>query len=179
MIIYQPAEDSYLLEKYVKKFSKNKSFLDMGSGTGIQSIAAINSNALKVLAIDINPKSIKELKKQNIPALKSNLFSNNKLKNKKFDIIAFNPPYLPRDKREDKESQLATTGGKRGDEVILHFLKQAIQYLNPKGIILLIISSQTPKDKIFPLIKKLNLKKSILAKKKLFMEELEVWKLSQ
>lgn len=174
-LIYQPAEDSYLLEKYVSKLAKNKSFLDMGAGSGIQSTAAIKANASSVLAADISQEVIKNLKKKKIPCIKSDLFKNIK---GKFDIIAFNPPYLPEDKREDKESQLATTGGKRGDEITLKFLRQSVKHLNPGGFILLIVSSHTPHDKMNKLIKEKNLKKKILGRKKLFMEELQLWKLT-
>jgi methylase of polypeptide subunit release factors len=48
--------------------------------------------------------------------------------------------------REDKESALATTGGKQGDELILKFLKQAQKHLTKKGIILLVLSSLTPQS---------------------------------
>lgn len=173
-MIYQPSDDSYLLEKYVSNFAKGKKVLDMGSGSGIQALSAINSNASSVLAADINPESIKFLKDRGITAIKSNLFSNIK---GKFDLIIFNPPYLPQDSREDKASQLATTGGKNGDEIILRFLKNVKSHLNDGGIILLLLSSLTPREKIDSILNKNKLKKEILGKKKLFMESLEVWKL--
>ena len=40
-MIYQPSEDSYLLEKEVKKYSPKKSVLDIGSGSGIQAQSSI------------------------------------------------------------------------------------------------------------------------------------------
>lgn len=175
-MIYQPREDSYLLERCVKKYSKGKSFLDMGSGSGIQSKAALTFGASGVLAVDINPQVISLLKKQNILCIKSNLFQ--KVKGN-FDLIAFNPPYLPRDPKEDKESQLTTTGGKRGDEIILRFLKQAPEHLNKNGTILLLLSSLTPKDKIQVLLKKLSLKAKIIDSQNLFMETLEIWEIRE
>lgn len=176
-MIYRPAEDSYLLAEQVKRFSRGKSFLDIGTGIGIQAEAAIEAHASAVLAIDINAEAIELLKSKKINALKSNLFSNLP-KESKFDIIAFNPPYLPKDKLEDKESALTTTGGKKGDELILKFLKQAPSHLNKNGIILLLLSSLTPTDKINSLLKKLNLKSKIISRKKLFMEELFILKIS-
>ncbi|MDP1695568.1 MAG: DUF2431 domain-containing protein [archaeon] len=173
-MIYTPDEDSYLLEKYVKKYSKNKSFLDMGSGSGIQAKAAISAGASSVLASDINKEAVENLKSQGINAIHSNLFKNIK---SKFDIIAFNPPYLPEDKQEDKESALVTTGGKKGDEIILKFLKQAKAHLNKNGTILLILSSLTPKNKIIPLLNKLSMSYKILENKKIFFESLEIWEI--
>ncbi len=173
-MIYLPGEDSYLLEKQVKKYAKGKSFLDMGSGSGIQTRAALSAGASSVLASDINESAVSSLKSKEIPAVHSNLFKNIK---GKFDLIAFNPPYLPKDKKEDKESALATTGGKRGDEIILKFLKQSKKHLNKDGTILLIVSSLTPTDKILPLLKKLNLSYKVLETKKIFFESLEVWEI--
>ena len=173
-MIYLPAEDSYLLEEQVKKYAKNKKVLDIGSGSGILTEAALKAGASSVLASDINEGVIKLLKSKSIPAIKSNLFD--KIK-EKFDLIIFNPPYLPQDKKEDKESAKATTGGKRGDEIILKFLKQAKSHLNKNGIMLIILSSLTPKERILSLLNSLKLKKQIIAEKKLFMEALEVWKI--
>jgi release factor glutamine methyltransferase len=173
-MIYQPKEDSYLLESQVKKYAKGKSFLDMGSGSGIQAKAALSAGASFILASDINESVVSALKSKGINAIQSDLFKNIK---GKFDIIAFNPPYLPKDKKEDPESALATTGGKRGDEIILRFLKQAKKHLNKEGIILLIVSSLTPRDRITNLLNKLSFNYKILETKKLFFESLELWEI--
>jgi len=180
-LIYAPSDDSNLLAEQVKIFSKDKSVLDIGSGSGILAETALKNKASEVFAIDINPESIKLLKSKfsknkNVNALKSNLFSKIP-KSKKFDIIIFNPPYLPFDKREDKGSQIATTGGKNGDEIILRFLQQALNYLSPNGFILLLTSSLTPMKRINYFLQKNKLKKTLLSQKKLFMEELFVWKI--
>jgi release factor glutamine methyltransferase len=173
-MIYEPAEDSLLLEKEVRKLAKRKTFLDIGSGSGIQAKAAMESGATSVLAADIDPETVKNLKSKGIPSVRSDLFSNIK---GKFDLIAFNPPYLPEDMREPKSSRRATTGGKKGDEIILKFLKSAKSHLNKNGVILIVVSSLTHKSRILALFKKQALKKEVLSKKKLFMETLEVWKI--
>jgi len=181
-MIYTQREDSYLLEKQVKRYSKNRKVLDIGSGSGVQAIAAISSGAKSVTATDIDKVSIFHLKKltrdnnHKINIIKSNLFNNIKKKDK-FDLIIFNPPYLPEDKREDKESRRATTGGKEGDEIIIRFFKQVKPHMNNNAIILLLLSSLTPKDKIKILLSKLNLKYKIISREKLFFETLEVWKI--
>ncbi len=177
-MIYSPSDDSCLLEEQVKKYSKGKKFLDMGSGSGIQASAAKGAEASLILAVDINKEAIEILKSKGIPAVQSDLFLNISKENK-FDIIAFNPPYLPKDKREDCESAIATTGGRNGDELILKFLKQSQNHLNKNGIILLLLSSLTPQNKIFKLLNQLLLKHQILSSKKLFMETLQVWKIEQ
>ena len=75
-MIYEPAEDSFLLAKAVKKYSPGKSVLDMGSGSGIQAETALSAKAKSVLSADIDKETIKYLKSKNIRAVQSDLFSN-------------------------------------------------------------------------------------------------------
>ena len=173
-MIYAPAEDSYLLEKEVKKYAKGKNILDIGCGEGIQAEAALNSGAKKVVAVDISEKAVEFVKRKGIDAKKSNLFSSIK---EKFDLIIFNPPYLARDAREDSESALPTTGGARGDETILRFLKKAPRFLSWNGIILLVVSSLTPRKRIEKILKENKMKRRIIASEKIFFEMLEVWEI--
>lgn len=177
--VYQPEKDSYLLEKEVKQYldrleNKNIRVLDMGSGSGIQLKACINLGIKQVLAADINPLAIKELKRQNLKAKQSNLFSN--LKKQKFDLIIFNAPYLPEDK-EDKAWD--TTAGKKGYEIIIEFLKQAKSHLNKNGNILLLFSNLSKPNIIKKNATSLGYKhKKLLEKGVGFFEKLYVYKFS-
>lgn len=171
MEIYEPREDSFFLANFLKNYLKKnkvKNYLDMGTGSGILSgVASEFIDKDKILAVDINLASVKILKKKNFSSLKSNLFSKIP-RNKKFDLITFNAPYLPEDEnyKEPKESKTITTGGKRGDEISIKFLKQAEKFLKNNGRIFLLISSLTPLERI----KKFNPKK--VSEKKLFLEKL-------
>lgn len=171
-MIYEPSEDSFLLAEQVKKYAKGKNCLDMGSGSGILAERALLSGAKSVLAVDIDKKSVKLLSSKKITAIQSDLFEK---VSEKFDLIICNPPYLPQDSREDKESQLITTGGKEGDEFILNFIKQAKSHLEKNGKILLLTSSLTPMKRINSLLKKLNMTKKKLVEQPLFMEKLFVY----
>ncbi len=175
-LIYKPSEDSYLLASVIPIYSKNKSILEIGAGSGILVETAKKAGAKSVLATDINPQVIKLLKQKNISAIKSNLFE--KIKHShKFDVIICNPPYLPENKLEDKDSKKITTGGKNGDEFILKFLKQAVKHLEPNGKILLLLSSLTPRNKIISSLSKNKLYYSLVASKNIFFETLEVWEI--
>ena len=94
-MIYEPREDSELLQKWVKKLVTGK-VLDMGTGSGIQAKTALK-NTKDVLAVDINQECVEFVKKQGIEVRQSNLFSNVE---ESFDRIIFNPPYLPEDMEE-------------------------------------------------------------------------------
>ncbi len=175
-MIYEPAEDSHLLARIVRHSVRGKSFLDVGTGSGIQSEAALAGKARSVLALDINPQAVAHVKKKGIPAKVSDLFSS---VTGTFDVIAFNPPYLPADEREDAESQRVTTGGDQGDELICRFLSSLKNHLKPQGICFLLLSSLTPRTRIQSLLKKKELSYVQVAKEKMFMESLEVWKITR
>lgn len=166
-MVYEPGEDTYLLAEFVKKFSKDKKVLDLGTGSGILALTAKEAGAKEVLASDINEEAVKEAGKKGIKAVKSNLFKNIK---GKFDLIVFNPPYLPKDKREKED--LDTSGGKVGNELTIKFLKQAKSFLNKDGIILIIISSLSKPEMTFDKIKELGFNYKILGKNKMFFEEI-------
>lgn len=175
-MIYEPGEDSHLLEKWVKKFSKRgMRVLDVGCGSGILSLAA-NGKGADVLAVDINPEAVKHSKNLGVNAVVSDLFDNVR---GKFDLIVFNPPYLPEDENEDEESKMVTTGGKKGFEILKRFFPKVKSYLKKDGIILVVISSLTNQDEVEKIIKKQNLNFKILNKERLFMEELLVYEISE
>ena len=178
--IYQPAEDSYLLQDSLKKYLKDKptslKILEMGSGSGILAKTCLDLGFNNLLAADINPNAVIHLKNQNIKTVKSDLFLN--LKNKKFNLIIFNPPYLPEDKKEPKDSQKNTTAGKNGYELIIKFLKQAKSPLLEKGVILLLFSSLSKPKIILKQAKQFNYNCKLLNQKSLpFFEKLYVYEI--
>jgi release factor glutamine methyltransferase len=177
-MVYLPAEDSFLLaeevEKYISKLTDKKiDVLDMGSGSGIQAQAAMEAGVHKkhVFCADIDKEVIEHLKKQKFNAVHSNLFE--QIDNS-FDLIIFNAPYLPEDKYDKKPD---TTAGKRGNETILEFLKQAKSHLNKEGIILLLFSNLSKPAEILKLAEKLGYKSEKLVEKSVgMMEDLFVYK---
>lgn len=171
-MIYEPDEDSFLLVKQVKRLAKSKKILDVGTGFGILAETALKFGAKDVLAVDIDKEVIEFVKSKGINAKVSDLFSN---VYERFDLIIFNPPYLPEDDLEDKDIRNVTTGGKYGYEILEKFLIQAKNYLNKGGEILIVFSSLTNKEKIDSILKKNNYKFKCLETKKLFFEELYVY----
>jgi len=181
--VYSPAEDSFFMSDYLSKTvpklaKKNPGlkFLEMGAGSGINLERAFNSGIKKqnIFSCDINPKAVLHCKSLGFNCIKSDLF-NRIPKNNKFDIIIFNPPYLPEDEfyPEPKVSKTATTGGKKGNEIIIKFLTQAKNYLDKSGMILIITSSLAEKVDF----NKLGYNSRKIAEKNLFFERLFLWKL--
>jgi release factor glutamine methyltransferase len=173
--MYTPAEDSLMLENHVEKLSKGK-VLDMGTGIGIQAIAASKNNAVKeVLAADVDKETVeyckRNVKNRKITFIKSDLFSDVK---GKFDTIVFNPPYLPEEK-DIKIKDKALYGGEQGIELIERFFSEANSHLNENGTILMVFSSITGKKKVDAIIKKAGFKFKELEKQHIFFEDLFVY----
>jgi release factor glutamine methyltransferase len=177
--IYQPAEDSYLMSRILKEqipllIEKNShlKFLEIGAGSGIHLETAHNSGIKKenIFSSDINKASVNHCNLLGFNCIHSDLFQNI---NGKYDLIIFNPPYLPEDSREPKDSKLATTGGKRGNEIILRFLKEAKNHIKKDGIVFLITSSLS-KDVNF---NELGYEAKEVGCEKLFFERLCIWEL--
>jgi HemK-related putative methylase len=190
--VYEPEEDSYLMQEQVKKYVSGN-VLDMGCGSGILGITALKKNTVtKVTFADINPEAllfvknklkeeeskdayITKAKLSKCQFIHTDLYS--KIKKEKsghnFDMIIFNPPYLPNDEFDNE--RLITTGGKNGHEIIEKFLTDSKKYLNNEGIILLIFSTLTGKKIVDDIIKDLKYSKETISRKKLFMEELFVY----
>jgi len=144
MTVYQPREDSHLMKKYLEKQDlENKKTLDIGTGSGIQAITMAKKNA-EVTATDINPEALKKAEEKaqkqglSIEFKESDLFQNI---NQKYDIITFNPPYLPGEKGIGDEE--IWRGGETGLEITEKFLEQLKNHLNSGGYGLTIISSKT------------------------------------
>ncbi|MFT4304109.1 MAG: HemK2/MTQ2 family protein methyltransferase [Candidatus Woesearchaeota archaeon] len=180
MDIYESDEDSYLLSKYVEKLIKpNYKVLDIGCGSGIQCETALKKTK-SVLGVDINSNAIEYCKKSeycNSAKFKqSDLFSN--IKKQKYDVIIFNPPYLP-DAKDPKNMKLYTTGGKKGYEIIERFLSEVNYYLTENGFILLLFSSLTKKDVVDQLISNYLLDFKLLDKKSIMMEVLYCYKITK
>ena len=150
--IYTPSDDSYLLsetlEEYVPQIDdyKNKRYLEVGCGSGIQleTLKDIGINRENIFSLDINPQAVKKCRSLGFNSVVSDLFSDIP-ENEKYDIMIFNPPYLPdsEENPEPENSKTMTTGGRDGGKIINRFLKQSKNHLSENGIIFLLISSLT------------------------------------
>ena len=146
MTVYQPREDSRLLAKEILERDLNgKKCLDMGTGSGIIGEKMLRSGAEEVVAVDINDEAVEEAREkildyENAEVFQSDLFEN---VDGKFDIIAFNPPYLPGVDFEDGdlEGQEIWRGGESGEEFTEQFLKASEDYLEEGGEVIFVVSS--------------------------------------
>lgn len=178
--MYLAREDSFLLLEQVKKYAKGK-VLDLGTGSGIQALGAAERKEVEsVLAVDVDKKAVAGLKKTihhpKITINPSDLFSN---VHQKFDTIIFNSPYLPRTKEDKCIEDPALFGGKEGWEIIERFFSQVSKHLNEDGIILMVFSSFTGKEKVNQIISEHGFSFKELSHQHIFFEDLFVYKIKR
>ena len=173
-------------------------FLEIGAGSGIHLQTALNSGIKNenIFSSDIDKKSVSHCNVLGFNCIHSDLFeafkdmrfqseaieeiaqqnqkgSLQKKPQVSFDLIIFNPPYLPEDAREPKSSRKDTTAGKKGNEIVIRFLKSAKEHLEEDGKIFLITSSLS-EDIDF---KNLGYDAKEIGCEKLFFERLCIWEL--
>jgi release factor glutamine methyltransferase len=165
--VYEPAEDTFLLADSLD-VSENESVFEIGCGSGLIALYCASLGA-NVICCDINPFAV-ELVKKNFLVNKDKLQGSfdvrigdlfsvlNNLDS--FDIIVFNPPYLPTAKEElvggagwfDK----AVNGGFDGLEIIKRFINSVSVFLKKNGRVYFVFSSLSDREKLEVIIKKNN-----------------------
>jgi release factor glutamine methyltransferase len=88
-----------------------------------------------------------------------------------FDLVAFNPPYLPSAGIEDR----AVDGGRGGLEVPLAFLEEALRVSKADAPIVLLLSSESDLEEFARRAGELGLSVAEKARKELFFETLFVY----
>ncbi len=203
--VYPPSDDTYLIIDYFKKnISENffdglpittiRKVLDMGTGTGVialffQEIKFFLSKfTAKIFASDISDAAIRcatineriNNYKDSLTFIKSDLFRNfpPNLQHS-FDIIVFNPPYLPSINYKEnnlirKSSDSNWDGGARGFEVFLGFIKRVKFFLNSeqKYYIYYISSSLTDLNQLNDELETKGFQNRVLNKKHIFFEDI-------
>lgn len=169
--VYPPSQDSYLMLDAIASVSvEGKEVLDVGTGSGILGLFCAMKGA-HVTLTDIDESAIQHsLDAANVLGLKletrlSDLFSN---VNGQFDLVLFNPPYLPSETVQDR----TIDGGPIGRTLIKRFLQELPNHLKRDGAAFLIVSSLN--EPAFLLREYRRFQFSQMAKRSLFFEELQV-----
>ena len=137
--VYSPAEDSFLLLKAAEQEIRSEDrVLEVGVGSGY--VASHLPSCRQIIGTDCNPHAVRITQTTGISVIRTDLTSGLR---GPFDLILFNPPYLPTSAEEQIDDWLeyALDGGITGREVIERFLSEVPLLLSPEGRILLLISS--------------------------------------
>ena len=118
--VYQPAEDTYLLLRAALAEARPEDLaLEIGCGSGFIS-QELAGKVGRLIATDINPHAVLAAKARGVEVIRADIFQGIK---GKFDMILFNPPYLPT-KPEERIGQwidYALDGGESSRRPLANF----------------------------------------------------------
>jgi release factor glutamine methyltransferase len=172
--LYIPSDDTFLLAESVKCY-KGKSALEIGVGSGTI-LKVLHENYRIVAGTDLDFGSLLYCKENLSNDLMLACCDAASIFRYRFELIVFNPPYLPVDDNEKKDS--AIHGGICGIETTLHFINSAISLLDEGGKMLIVTSSLSYSTKLDELILQKKLKSREIREAKLFFETLTVLEIS-
>ncbi len=143
------ADTRLLLEAALADSRPGDRVLEVGTGSG--TIAAALAASAVVVATEINPHAAAAARRLGVEVVRTDLLAGI---HGRFDLIVFNPPYLPTAPEERIQDWMepALDGGPTGREVIARFLGDAGRILAPGGRILLLISTLTGEAEVRDLI---------------------------
>ncbi|MCJ7697032.1 MAG: methyltransferase, partial [Thermoplasmata archaeon] len=182
--VYDPAEESLLLLETLHVDS-NDTVLELGTGCGLIALDCAHKGSHTVCT-DINPFAV-QLTLRNIERnqlllkgykeiRQGNLFS--VLHEKElFDVIIFNPPYLPTKKQEKIGGwfDIATDGGRDGLSVTKRFIQGLKKHLLNNGRAYFIFSSLSNRLTLEHYLKNERFSSWIVARRMFDGEELDVY----
>lgn len=183
--VYDPAEDSFLLLESLQ-LNPQDVVLEIGTGCGLIALGCAQKGC-KVFCTDINPFAVQVTRRNisrnqrllhgPIEVRHGDLFSAFK-DHERFNVIIFNPPYLPTTKEERTGGwfDIATDGGWDGLKVTKRFLEGLSRRLLPKGSAYFVFSSLSNRHTLEQHLKKQKLTARIISRHLSEGEELDVYR---
>ena len=173
--VYPPREDTLLLlEAAIAEARPSDRVLDLGTGSGYiaQRLAARVS---LVVATDINPHACRVAADTGVSVARADLTAGIR---GKFDLVLFNPPYLPTKpgERLDDWLEMALDGGGSGRDVIARLIPDLPRVLAPKGRVLMVISDLTGIDEVLGLFRDAGFQATVVREQGIEGEKLVVIK---
>lgn len=148
-LVYQPAEDSALLASAaVDLVREGDRVLEVGTGSGWIAERVREGIDARVVASDLNPHACRQARDRGLEVVRADLVSG--FRASTFDLVAFNPPYLPTDPENEWGDwmEAALSGGETGRRLVEPFLADVARVLAPAGNVLLLVSSLTDREAV-------------------------------
>jgi len=173
--VYPVREDTLLLlEAALDEVRPSDRVLDLGTGSGYIARHLVGKAAL-IIATDVNPHACRIASSSGVEVARSDLTAGLR---GSFDLILFNPPYLPTKPGERINDWLekALDGGENGRAVIGRLLSDLPRVLAPNGRLLLVFSEVTGEREVLGLLQDAGFSAGIIRKNRVEGEDLLVVK---
>jgi release factor glutamine methyltransferase len=162
--VYLASEDSLLLRRVLLKFS-GQTCLEIGSGNG-GNLSELVKRFSFVVGTDIVRPEMPMGGSEFVLADRASCF-----RNSTFDLVAFNPPYLPSEDVKDP----AVDGGRDGVDAAVAFLEEAVRVVKGTGTIVILLSSYNPRERIELICREHGLAMTLEDSEMLFYENIAVY----
>jgi release factor glutamine methyltransferase len=172
--VYDPGEDSFLLvDAALGEVRPGDKVLEVGTGSGIVSLFL--KDIADVTATDISPLACENARRNGVRVVRTDLC---KGICGLFDLVIFNPPYLPTAEDERLHSWLdhAFDGGPTGRVQISRFLENIGSILPPCGRVMTVFSSLTGIDEVEEMYRSHGFSVETVSEEKVPFEKLVVLK---
>jgi release factor glutamine methyltransferase len=151
--------------------------LDMGAGSGICAIFAAQW-ARRVVAVDLNPAAVRcatinvllHRLEERVEVREGDLFA--PVRGERFDLILFNPPFLPGQPQSEFERSLRSTG------VIERFAAGLRDHLTENGVALVLLSSLANQAEQLQRFRAHGFVADVVARRNLMAEVLTIYRLA-
>lgn len=178
--VYPPSEDTYLMLQAIE-VSPGERVLEVGCGSGFLALHCAASGGI-VMAVDSDRRAVEctranaERNDLELDVHESDVFEEVE---GEFDVIIFNPPYLPSiDRVLGGSMARAWDGGRRGVEVTLRFLEDLPRYMKDDGRCYLCLSSNADPEAIRRAVEA-EFRISSTMEESMFFETIYVWTIAR
>lgn len=174
--VYKPREDSRLLaETAVTVCDEDDKVLDLGTGSGFVGEFVIDNAQSDVVSSDISRESCLRAYQKNEKTVQGDMFKH--IRSNTFDVILFNPPYLPAEDAVDDFDKRALSYDS-SENIIERFIDNVRRIIRDNGNALILVSSKTGIDDVVNYSQETGFRVDRMLSIRVFYEELVVLKIS-
>jgi release factor glutamine methyltransferase len=165
--IYLPSQDTATLARALRAYSGER-FLEIGFGSGavLASVLPRFGTVVGTDIVSVRQAASAKGEAEVVVCDRATCFRPGC-----FDVVAFNPPYLPSETIEDR----TVDGGAGGIDVPMAFLEEALRVLKPDGSVVLLLSNESDVEGFERACVKMGLRIAEKARTDLFFERLLVF----